>query len=110
MLVGVHHELLHTRQDVVHDDCLLDGGVECLAEISNLVRCRSANLRFAVLQKTLKFAEINVYEIPVSDGFNFEVYLKSRHEVCLRNFGPHGLLEICELVGDHVPTEFFYND
>ena len=81
VLVSVHHELLHAGQYVVHDDSLLqrtmnfnfwdeghfsctiylDRGVEGLAEVANLVRGCSANLRLAVLQETLQFIETIYY-------------------------------------------------
>ena len=57
--------------------------------------------------KDSEISEIKVYEIPVSNGLNFQACLKSGHEVCLRNFGTYGLLEICELVCDHVPKNLF---
>ena len=41
----------------------LDGGVEGFTEVANLVRGRSANLRLAVLQKTLKYIEMKCFII-----------------------------------------------
>ncbi len=54
MLVGVHHELLDARQDVVHDDLLLDALVQGLAEVAHLVGGGGADLGLAVLEKALK--------------------------------------------------------
>ena len=51
------------KNQIFHGTIYLDGGVEGFTEVANLVRGRSANLRLAVLQKTLKYIEMKCFII-----------------------------------------------
>ena len=104
VLVGVVDEILDAGEDVVHDDGLLHGGVQGLAEIADLVGGGGADLGLAILQQALKGREIGLLKTKATRQIIFS-YLEGWDEVVLGDLRSHGLLEVGELVGDHVPEE-----
>ena len=81
MRVSICHQLLHTGEQVGHDDLLLHGLVQGQAEVLHLVSRGSSHLGLTVLEKALECGD----------------------QVSLGDLLAHRCLQLCELVRHHVP-------
>ena len=81
MLVGIGDQLLHTGQQVGHDNLLLHRLVQGQTEVFHFVGGSSSHFSLTILEKTLE----------------------SWDQVCLGDLLAHGCLQLGELVRHHVP-------